>query len=612
MIGTFGGAVRAAVPRHRPTTRQHRRRARRGASCVCLRGRDGRRRAAPPCVLERIAYRPLRKRERPPPRRPDLRHRHVAVPAGAGRAAALAGHRSSVAFPRLVVAQDTVFTLLRRRHPQRPGDRDRRRRVVMMVALDQFVSRTRLGRGIRAVVAGPRDRAADGRQHRPGRHAHVPARRHHGRRRRPALRRLPRAHRRSTSASSSASRRSPPPCSAASATSAAPCSAASCSAWSRTTASAIFGHRVEGRRSPSSCSSSCCVPADRPPRRVSSGGRGHDAQSPTCADGAATDPPIRPSRQIGDGGRGLPRWARAAIAASSAIVLACLLPDVTDPRSSTRRRRLGERALLPGRLLRPAGARAQHRRRPGRPARPRLRRLLRHRRLHDRPCSASAHGSRASGLRCRSRSASRPCSPGLLLGAPTLRLRGDYLAIVTLGFGEIVRITAKTRDWLGGPRGISQHPAAAVEHRALHFGVLDAKPYYYLRPDGHRRSSSSWSSALEHSRVGRAWAAIREDEDAAELMGVPTFKFKLWAFAMGAAIGGLSGGCYAGVSDQLDHARHRSPSRSRSCSWPRSCSAARATCPASSSAPSCRLPARALPRASPSTACSVFGAALVS
>ena len=133
---------------------------------------------------------------------------------------------------------------------------------------------------------------------------------------------------------------------------------------------------------------------------------------------------------------------------------------------------------------------------------------------------------------------------GVILGTPTLRLRGDYLAIVTLGFGEIIRITANNSEWLGSVRGINKI-ARPPSIGPLKFGVLDAKPYWYL---GFtiilvvmfiiRR--------LMNSRVGRAWDAIREDEDAAELMGVDTFKFKLWAFAIGAAIGGVAGTLYAG------------------------------------------------------------------
>ncbi|HZQ26683.1 MAG TPA: hypothetical protein VFA94_03190 [Acidimicrobiales bacterium] len=132
---------------------------------------------------------------------------------------------------------------------------------------------------------------------------------------------------------------------------------------------------------------------------------------------------------------------------------------------------------------------------------------------------------------------------GVILGTPTLRLRGDYLAIVTLGFGEIIRITARNSDPLGGPRGIFgiPHPPNVG---SLKFGILDPKPYYWLLLTliivviGIVRR-------LEQSRVGRSWTAIREDEDAAELMGVPTFRFKLWAFAIGAGIGGAGGSVFA-------------------------------------------------------------------
>jgi branched-chain amino acid transport system permease protein len=137
---------------------------------------------------------------------------------------------------------------------------------------------------------------------------------------------------------------------------------------------------------------------------------------------------------------------------------------------------------------------------------------------------------------------------GVVLGAPTLRLRGDYLAIVTLGFGEIIHDSANNLNSIGGPRGISgiPHPPN-IDTPLAHaqFGVLNPKPYYWLLLTiivivifAVRR--------LERSRVGRAWTAIREDEDAAELMGVPTFKFKLWAFAIGASIGGLAGVVFAG------------------------------------------------------------------
>jgi branched-chain amino acid transport system permease protein len=133
---------------------------------------------------------------------------------------------------------------------------------------------------------------------------------------------------------------------------------------------------------------------------------------------------------------------------------------------------------------------------------------------------------------------------GVILGTPTLRLRGDYLAIVTLGFGEIIRISAKNLDWLGASRGISdigKPPSIGP----LKFGVIDPKPYYWLGLTLVFLVVFCLYR-LEESRVGRAWTAIREDEDAAELMGVNTFKFKLWAFAIGAAVGGLAGAHYAG------------------------------------------------------------------
>ncbi|MGH3713143.1 MAG: branched-chain amino acid ABC transporter permease [Micromonosporaceae bacterium] len=135
---------------------------------------------------------------------------------------------------------------------------------------------------------------------------------------------------------------------------------------------------------------------------------------------------------------------------------------------------------------------------------------------------------------------------GVILGWPTLRLRGDYLAIVTLGFGEIIRIIARNSTFTGGPHGVSNipKPPGAFPDGTRIFGVLDIKYWYWLilviliiLVVGVRR--------LEHSRVGRSWVAIREDEDAAAVMGVPAFKFKLWAFAMGAALGGFAGMMHA-------------------------------------------------------------------
>ncbi|HEX9969693.1 MAG TPA: ATP-binding cassette domain-containing protein [Acidimicrobiales bacterium] len=131
---------------------------------------------------------------------------------------------------------------------------------------------------------------------------------------------------------------------------------------------------------------------------------------------------------------------------------------------------------------------------------------------------------------------------GVVLGAPTLRLRGDYLAIVTLGFGEIVRIVAQNTNSLGEARGIT-----GIPHPGSFFGIefeLEPLPYYYLALVA-VVLAVVMIVRLTKSRVGRAWAAIREDEDAAEVMGVHAFTMKLWAFAMGASTGGLAGWIYA-------------------------------------------------------------------
>jgi branched-chain amino acid transport system permease protein len=136
---------------------------------------------------------------------------------------------------------------------------------------------------------------------------------------------------------------------------------------------------------------------------------------------------------------------------------------------------------------------------------------------------------------------------GVILGIPTLRLRGDYLAIVTLGFGEIVRITANNLKVLGQAQGITNihHPPDIhVAGRLIHFGVLDPKPYYWVLLTLAVVVVIVVRRLLD-SRVGRSWTAIREDEDVAELMGVPTYRFKLWAFAIGAGIAGMGGTVFA-------------------------------------------------------------------
>ncbi|GAB7052446.1 branched-chain amino acid ABC transporter permease [Catenuloplanes indicus] len=135
---------------------------------------------------------------------------------------------------------------------------------------------------------------------------------------------------------------------------------------------------------------------------------------------------------------------------------------------------------------------------------------------------------------------------GVILGWPTLRLRGDYLAIVTLGFGEIVRLIAVNWDVPNGQRGISgiPGPPGTWADGSPLFGLIDVRPFYWLALTVVIVCMLA-VGRLEHSRVGRSWLAIREDEDAAEVMGVNTFKFKLWAFAIGAALGGLSGALFA-------------------------------------------------------------------
>jgi branched-chain amino acid transport system permease protein len=142
---------------------------------------------------------------------------------------------------------------------------------------------------------------------------------------------------------------------------------------------------------------------------------------------------------------------------------------------------------------------------------------------------------------------------GLILGAPTLRLRGDYLAIVTLGFGQIISISANNFNFDGGPQGVSTipHPPSIHHIKAFTYGVVDFKPYFYLVLAA-IFVAVFLVRRLEHSRVGRAWVAIREDEDVAELMGVPTYRYRLWAFAFGASLGGAGGVFFATQANHID------------------------------------------------------------
>ena len=132
---------------------------------------------------------------------------------------------------------------------------------------------------------------------------------------------------------------------------------------------------------------------------------------------------------------------------------------------------------------------------------------------------------------------------GLLIGAPVLRLRGDYLAIVTLGFGEIIRTMVLSdwlKPWFGGPQGLTE--VAAVPFFGL--DMRDPQILYYLI-FAFAAGALFVAIRLKDSRVGRAWAAMREDEDIAEGMGISVIKYKLLAFAAGAGVGCLGGAFFA-------------------------------------------------------------------
>ena len=126
------------------------------------------------------------------------------------------------------------------------------------------------------------------------------------------------------------------------------------------------------------------------------------------------------------------------------------------------------------------------------------------------------------------------------IGAPTLKLRSDYLAIVTLGFAEIVRLTARNLDITGSASGINgiQRPSlfgvhlVEIRHWYYVFLVLVAV-FVFI------------SNRIRHSRFGRALAYIREDEDAARAMGVDATRYKLYAYMLGAVLGGVTGSFYA-------------------------------------------------------------------
>jgi branched-chain amino acid transport system permease protein len=132
---------------------------------------------------------------------------------------------------------------------------------------------------------------------------------------------------------------------------------------------------------------------------------------------------------------------------------------------------------------------------------------------------------------------------GVLLGIPVLKMRGDYLAIATLGFGEIIRILVLSdflRPWLGGAQGIGKIPKASIGS----FEFAGPQQIYYLILAGCLLVGFiSWR--LRDSRLGRAWMAVREDEDVAQAMGINLVVTKLMAFATGAAFSALSGAIFA-------------------------------------------------------------------
>ena len=146
---------------------------------------------------------------------------------------------------------------------------------------------------------------------------------------------------------------------------------------------------------------------------------------------------------------------------------------------------------------------------------------------------------------------------GVILGAPTLKLRGDYLAIVTLGFGEIIRIflnnLSRPVNITNGPQGITGIDpftigsfSFAQPQRVLGLDFSGPIKYYYLLL-ALAIGVIVVNFRLQNSRIGRAWEAIREDETAARAMGIDTTHLKLLAFAMGASFGGLAGGMFSAM-----------------------------------------------------------------
>jgi branched-chain amino acid transport system permease protein len=135
---------------------------------------------------------------------------------------------------------------------------------------------------------------------------------------------------------------------------------------------------------------------------------------------------------------------------------------------------------------------------------------------------------------------------GVIIGAPVLRLRGDYLAIVTLGFGEIARVifgSTWAQNLFGGSLGMSGITNASIRGLPLDFQNDPRHFYFLVLVFCLAAIFVSWR--LQGSRVGRAWNAMREDEQVADAMGISTTRFKLLAFAMGGAVGSVGGALFA-------------------------------------------------------------------
>jgi len=132
---------------------------------------------------------------------------------------------------------------------------------------------------------------------------------------------------------------------------------------------------------------------------------------------------------------------------------------------------------------------------------------------------------------------------GVILGIPVLGMRGDYLAIVTLGFGEIIRVLVVSdllKEYIGGAQGILQIPKPEIFGYAL---VKPQESYYLILAGALLAGYVSWR--MRDSRAGRRWMAMREDEDVAEATGIHLISTKLLAFGMGAAFSGLAGAIFA-------------------------------------------------------------------